>query len=387
MVEQEQFEGGVFDPSVEGGRSAATIRLRSGAAEARLPNGVGLAIPFAGMRMEQGGHSGRVVFLRSSDGTRVIFSESPGFLAAVREAGGETVEAAHDALATASAQQRRRVGGLWLIAAAVLAGLAWVVPLGLRAGVDRAVAAMPTSVDRQLGDLAAMEISRTGPTVDDPRVAGFAQEVLDRLVAALPEEEREYAFKMTVVENPQVNAFALPGGRMALLTGLVKRADSADMVAAVMAHEISHVTKRHGVRHMARSLGVVAGLQLLFGDVSGVAAILAQGATLAVITNYSREHETEADAEGVRLLARAGFDPAAMPAFFERLKALDASEIPKGLEWVSTHPDHDSRIASLKSLLPTLKRGTPPTLKHSFADARAALGAEPDSKLASPAPE
>jgi len=373
MGEAEQFDGGIFDASLEGGRAAATIRFRTGCVEARVASGASFELPYAGLRIELGGHSGRVVFLRGAAEGRVIFSEAKGFLDAVRERGGMTVEAAHDAVTSGINRDRRRGRGLWLIAAVVLAGLVWLIPLGLRAGVDGAVAAMPKSVDAQLGELAAMEISRTGPTVDDPRAAAFAQEVVDKLVAVLPPEEREYAFKITVVENAQVNAFALPGGRMALLTGLLKRADNADMVAAVIAHEISHVTKRHGLRHMVRSLGVVAGLQLLLGDVSGVAAVLAQGATLAVITNYSRDHESEADAVGMQMLAKAGFDPAAMPAFFEKLKSLDASEMPKGLEWISTHPDHDSRIAALRALLPTAERGKAAVLKNSFAEAQAAV--------------
>ena len=305
MGEWEQFDGGLFDPALEGGRAAASIRFRSGSVEARVASGASFELPYAGLRIELGGHSGRVVFLRGAAEGRVIFSEAKGFLEAVRERGGTTVEAAHEAVLSGINRDRRRGRGLWLVAALVLAGLAWLIPLGLRAGVDSAVASLPKSVDTQLGDLAAMEISRTGPTVDDPRAAAFAQEVVDKLVAALPPEDREYAFKITVVENPQVNAFALPGGRMALLSGLLKRADSADMVAAVLAHEISHVTGRHGLRHMARSLGVIAGLQLLLGDVSGIIAILAQGATLAVITNYSRDHESEADAAGLKLLAKA----------------------------------------------------------------------------------
>ncbi|NQW63966.1 MAG: M48 family metallopeptidase [Deltaproteobacteria bacterium] len=373
MGEAEQFDGGIFDASLEGGRAAAVIRFRTGCVEARVASGPCYELPYAGLRIELGGHSGRVVFLRGAAEGRVIFSEAKGFLEAVRERGGMTVEAAHEAVTSGINRDRRRGRGLWLIAAVVLAGLVWLIPLGLRAGVDGAVASMPKSVDAQLGELAAMEISRTGPTVDDPRAAAFAQEVVDKLVAVLPPEEREYAFKITVVENAQVNAFALPGGRMALLTGLLKRADNADMVAAVIAHEISHVTKRHGLRHMVRSLGVVAGLQLLLGDVSGVAAVLAQGATLAVITNYSRDHESEADAVGMQMLAKAGFDPAAMPAFFEKLKSLDASEMPKGLEWISTHPDHDSRIAALRALLPTAERGKAAVLKNSFAEAKAAV--------------
>jgi len=376
MSELDQFDGGLFDPALEGGRAAATIRFRAGSVEARVASGASFELPYAGLRIELGGHSGRVVFLRGAGEERVIFSEAKGFLEALRDRGGVTVQQAHDGVMAGVARGQRRGRGLWMLVAVLIAGLCWVVPLGLRAGVDSAVGALPKTVDTQLGDLAAMEISRTGPTVDDPRAAAFAQEVVDKLVAQLPPEDRAYPFKITVVENPQVNAFALPGGRMALLSGLLKRADSADMVAAVLAHEIAHVTKRHGLRHMTRSLGVIAGLQLLVGDVSGIVAILAQGATLAVITNYSREHELEADAEGLKLLAKAGFDPAAMPAFFEKLKSLDSSEVPKGLEWISTHPDHDSRIAALKALIPSAERGKPPALKHSFADAKAAVKGE-----------
>jgi hypothetical protein len=115
-----------------------------------------------------------VVFLRGASEGRVIFSEAKGFLEELRERGGTTVEAAHDAVLSGLDRDRRRGRGLWLVGAVVLAGLAWLIPLGLRAGVDSVVASLPKAVDTQLGDRAALAISRRGPTVDDPRAAACA---------------------------------------------------------------------------------------------------------------------------------------------------------------------------------------------------------------------
>ena len=121
----------------------------------------------------------------------------------------------------------------------------------------------------------------------------------------------------------------------------------------------------------------MAAAQLLFGDASGVIAIAAQGATLAVLTGYSRDMEREADAEGARMMAAAGLDPRGMIGFFTLLKAEPGSEMPEGLQWMSTHPQHEARIAALEALIPDLPRGEPAALDLDWGAVRRAAGWKP----------
>jgi predicted Zn-dependent protease len=161
---------------------------------------------------------------------------------------------------------------------------------------------------------------------------------------------------------------------MAVLSGLVKKADSVDMIAGVLAHELMHVRHRHGMRHIVRAAGVITALTVLAGDATGLFGLAAEGAALAALTSYSREMESEADLDGLRLAAAAGFDPAGMPAFFRKLAEIAPdSQAPEALSWMASHPRHDERIAVLEAAIPGLVRAESTPMKHTLEAARAAL--------------
>jgi Zn-dependent protease with chaperone function len=373
MHARASFEGGVFDSGIEGGRASAELEPGLSGVRARLPDGREYSIAWREARLEQGGASGRMVFVRGAGADPTFFCEAPGFVDALAEAGGSTLAPAVEELrGRAKARSRQSLGG-WGLLLAVLVAFGFAVPPSYRWLVDRAVDQVPLSVDAKLGDLASVELAGQGPPIDNPKVTGFAQEVVDRLVAALPPEQQAHSFKITVVENPNVNAMALPGGRMVLFSGLIKRADNADMVAGVLAHEVAHVTERHGLRHLLRSVGIVVVLQALVGDPSGLIGVLTQGAALAVLTDYSRDQESNADEVGAALAARAGFNPEGLPAFFDELSRLDVGEVPEALQWMSSHPSHEERSASLREGNAALEIAAAPPLKHSLAEAKAAL--------------
>ena len=371
------FPGGVFDDALSDGRSAATLTPKFDRVEARLEGGRTYVIVYDHLRMEFGGATGRMLFLRGPEPRLTLFSEAPGLLEAIQAEGGLAAAAAVGGAVEGRTRTRRNGWRNWGIALAALAVLAVGVPPLFRVAVDAAVQQLPLSVDTKLGELASSEIGRLGPAITDERAAGLATEIVDRLEAHLPPEIQALDLKVTVIESTQVNAFALPGGRMAVLSGLVKKADSVDMIAGVLAHELMHVQHRHGLRHIVRAAGIVTALTVLFGDATGLVGMVAEGAALAALTSYSREQEAEADADGLRLTAAAGFDPAGLPAFFKKLKEVSPdSEAPEGLEWVASHPRHDERIATLEALLPGLKRGDAPPMKHTLDAARAALKGE-----------
>jgi predicted Zn-dependent protease len=140
------------------------------------------------------------------------------------------------------------------------------------------------------------------------------------------------------VDSQEVNAFALPGGFVTVNMGLLRAAESGEEIAAVIAHEIQHVERRHGTRRILRELGGTMVLWAVFGgtDIQAPAFLLGQ----AIGMKYDRDQETESDTLGLELLKKADVDPRGMASFFERLAAESPLNPP---ELLSTHPDPGNR--------------------------------------------
>ena len=158
-------------------------------------------------------------------------------------------------------------------------------------------------------------------------------------------ENKAFKFSFTIVEDGTMNAFALPGGAVVIHTELLEAADNAEEVAGVLAHEISHVTRRHHIRGIIGNLGIFFIIRALLGDVAGLSGDIATaGATLSSL-KYSRGFETEADDEGYSLLLKAHIKPDGMIHFFEKLK----KENPDAgmMDFLSTHPATSDRIENL----------------------------------------
>ena len=190
-------------------------------------------------------------------------------------------------------------------------------------------------------------------------LAGYVAEVGGRL--ALTSEMPKIAWRFTVLNDQEVNAFALPGGYIYVTRGLLALAENEAEMAGVLAHEIGHVTARHTAQRystaMATNIGLT-GLSILgsvFGVPSGLGQIVSSGAQMA-LQQYSQGQELEADMLGVRYMSRAGYDPNAMTSFFKKLKAhseLEAHQ--QGKDGVthnimSTHPRTEDRIQQAMNL-------------------------------------
>lgn len=224
------------------------------------------------------------------------------------------------------------IGGVLL----VLVLLVWG-GIALVGGVASAVVGlMPISVDRTVGEAAWNQMVPAEARCTDPAALEYVQALAAPLVEAY---EGEHTFTFAVVDDPAINAFALPGGFIAVNRGLIEKAESGEEIAAVLAHEIHHVTERHGLRRIAGQLGMFAALGAVLGAVdlgslTGIAVSLAGNA-------YSRDQEADADALGHALLVKANVDPAGMATFFDRL-AGEGAQVPALL---STHPGSEDRAA------------------------------------------
>jgi predicted Zn-dependent protease len=213
--------------------------------------------------------------------------------------------------------------------------------------VDFAVEQIPVEMEVELGKAAA------GQQLGDMQVCSAApvnqaiDEMGKRLVEGLG--ETPYTYRFVVVDIPDVNAFALPGGYIFINWGLVEKAETADQVAGVVAHEIQHAVARHGLRNVIARAGIWMLVGALLGDLQGVGGLIAGGAGELAALSFSREQEDEADRLGLDLLYAAHFDPSGMPQFFEKLKEEQAK---LGLDFpsfMSSHPDTDARISNLQA--------------------------------------
>ena len=209
------------------------------------------------------------------------------------------------------------------------------------------------SDDVKLGRDAAAQVRKEMPLVHDGAVDEWVQSVGRRLVTAIPPEfqHKEFTYTFEVVNQKEINAFALPGGPMFLNRGMIEAAKTEGEVAGVMGHEISHVALRHGTAQATKGqkfqLGAILG-QVAGAVVGGTAgAIIAQGSQFGLGTyflKYSREYESQADLLGAQILARAGYDPRQMANMFKTIEAQGGGRSP---EWLSSHPNPGNRYEAI----------------------------------------
>lgn len=352
---RENFQGGVFHDSVSQGRSGAMISIARGelVADTTSEPSQRFSIPLSQCKLDLGGASGRMVFCRNSDGSLTIFCEEKNFAKELDFQSGGILQEQLQKLKQGHRARENRFR-FWL-AVSTLACIALLILgyFGVLSAAKVAMRALPVSVDEKIGTM-AMSSMEIGRKLDSNHPASkLVQEIVDKLKphAKVPDMK----FKVTVVEGSEVNAFALPGGQIVVYTALIKEAKSAEQIAGVLAHEISHATLRHGIERIGQSLGIVAGIQLLVGDVGGLLALGGQIAQTSILTSYSRTAETEADMEGVRMLHAAKIDPQAMAEFFEMLKE-KMGDLPDAVAWISTHPQHETRVQNIQNQ----KKSLPP---------------------------
>jgi metalloendopeptidase OMA1, mitochondrial len=208
---------------------------------------------------------------------------------------------------------------------------------------------LPESQDADMGLQAYQQIQQEEKISSNAELNQRVQTVGRRIAAVSGHPEWDWQF--TLFDNPEPNAFALPGGKVGVYTGLFKVAQNDAQLAAVMGHEVGHAIARHGAERMSH--GILAQLGgVAVGAATGSSAIVdlySQAATLGVILPYSRGQESEADEIGLMLMAEAGYDPREAVKLWQNFEAL-ASERPP--EFLSTHPSEGTRIQRLQELMP-----------------------------------
>jgi len=212
------------------------------------------------------------------------------------------------------------------------------------------------SEELQLGEQSYAEILKKSKISNNAAADAVLQRVGKRIAEMAHEPDFEWEFKL--IESDQVNAFCLPGGKVAVYTAILPVCKDEAGLAAVVAHEVAHAMARHGAERVSQNLAVevvATGLQMGIGKMDPraqgiVMAAYGAGSTVGVLLPYSRTQESESDEIGIRLMARAGYNPEAAVLLWQRMAQLGGG----GLEFLSTHPASERRIEDLKALLPKM---------------------------------
>ena len=221
-------------------------------------------------------------------------------------------------------------------------------------GVGKAINFYSLEKEIQLGRQLASEVEKNAKIVDDPVIAEYVNRIGQNIVN---NSDAKVPFTIKVIDSDEVNAFALPGGYFYLNTGLIELAQDEAELAGVMAHEIAHVAARHGTRNATRGqLIQIASIPLMFiGGWAGYG--IQQAANFAVpmtMLKFSREFEKDADFLGVQYMYKAGYDPASMVQFFERLQAKQKKNKNAIAKAFSSHPMAKNRITAVQKTIDEL---------------------------------
>lgn len=220
---------------------------------------------------------------------------------------------------------------------------------------------MSDSQMHALGATAFEQMKAKDRLANDPRQLAHVRCVTDHLVRALPEEWQRLSWEAQLFDDATPNAFALPGGKIGVNTGMLRLATDQHQLAAVLGHEVGHVVFRHANERVSRSalaetglsvIGAYAGARSTPENTRTLMGLLGAGVQVGVLLPFSREQEREADIYGQALMARAGFDPAAAVTLWRNMQAQDGNGRP--LRLLSTHPDPGDRVRQLSERVENL---------------------------------
>ncbi|WP_019989118.1 M48 family metallopeptidase [Rudanella lutea] len=248
----------------------------------------------------------------------------------------------------------------------VTVALLWVLyAYGIPALSLQVARQVPAEQEVALGDMLYRQLENSGQLpVDKAKTAH-----VERFWREMGVKTR-LPIRIAVVESKDVNAFAVPGGHVVVFTGILKKFNRPEQLAALLAHEAAHVEKRHSLQQLIRSIAAYSIISVMFGDVSGITAVLVDNADNLVSLSYSRQHEAEADAFAVEQLARQGIDPMGAVWLMEALPT-EGEVIPTLLR---SHPHNAERVAATRALAKKARtRGnSSPELKRLWNEIKAA---------------
>jgi len=329
-------------------RHPITIQLTTTALHILKADGNTIHWPYGKIAQTQGAYEGEQV--RLEYGTplpQTVIVEDATFLTAMQQVAASSATHFH------GPRQRPLRVRLTILAGIALLGVTagfyvWGIP-GLATFLAPRI---PASWEEQLGLSVLEQLAPLANRCVDQNRLPAIESIITRLSRAMPDSL--YHIRLTVVDRPVMNAFALPGGQVVVFRDLLEATETPEQLAGVLAHELQHIYKQHSTRAIIEQASTSLLIAAVSGDFTGALAYGIEGARVLGILRYSRLHEDEADREGLLLLQTIGIDPAEMIAFYHVMEAQHPHDS-AALSYLSTHPHTDDRIAKLTKLA-----GAPP---------------------------
>ena len=344
-TQQTQFEGGAFSAQLPHERTSGLIGISGGMVHF-VSEETSVSLPLTNLTVKLGGAANRLIFFSNTSHPEwTVFTSDAAILKHP-----DLIRDSQTADMVRGIQRRRMLTGIGL-ALVLLTPLVALLGLFLAKDwlVDKVAQQVPVAWEKELGETMFQQLS-AGQLVEDPEIQKDFDKIASRLIKGIG--SKRYEFKFYIVKDDSLNAFALPGGTMAIHTGLLLKANSAEEVAGVMAHELAHVTEQHGVTNLIETAGLYLVVIALFGDATGLLAVIANNAPALLQMKFSRDHEREADTRGFEFLVAAEIDPRGMATFFKKMH-LHQEEKGTGTtpDFLSTHPSTTERINNLEQLI------------------------------------
>jgi predicted Zn-dependent protease len=258
----------------------------------------------------------------------------------------------------------RHARALLLAASLALAGCATVQTTAPGAiGVERKQTMLVSEADVEQGAVAAYakEVDQArgqGRLNADAALLARVHRIAERLIqqtAVFRPDAPGWQWEVNVQSNPELNAYCMPGGKIMVYSGLVEKLSLSDAeLAAVIGHEMAHALREHTRERVSRAYAqnlLIVGVATVVG-LGGVADLASQVADVTFGLPHSRQQESEADVIGLELMARAGYDPHASIALWQKMSAAEGSGTP---QWLSTHPSNSTRLADLEARIPVVE--------------------------------
>ncbi len=300
-------------------------------------------LPLQGIVIKTGGANNRMIFFsHHSIPDCTIFSSDQAIL------NDKNLKSYSDVIRQiAPIQKGKKEAQIIIIAVMILlAGMIYGI-FKLKEPVCSGIAKqIPVSWEEKFGDMIFSQLKSGKQVIDDPEIKDMLEKFTGPLLNRIP--EKRYNFKVHIIKDPAINAFALPGGHILFYTGLILNAKSPEEVIGVLAHEAAHVTFQHGLRSLISSTGIFIIAQAFFGDASSLLAVIADKGLFLLTRKYSRDYEREADDKGWDYLIHANINPYGMISFFNILLESQEKGILKDIDILSTHPATEERIEHLQ---------------------------------------
>ena len=378
MTNSIQYSGHAFNEKLHEGKLSGSITIAATGINFQ-GEAKSVTLPMDGTNFKLGGASDRLVFI-----SHPLFPDWSIYTSDRSILNNPLLKNNSFILTQINKAKRKRIFN-WSVAG-FISFLIIALPLLLVFNIDLlssiVAVQIPTSWEEELGKSTLAQYQIENDMMDDESAEILLSPLIEPMLDVANSDR--YKFHFYIVKDSSLNAFALPGGYIVIHSGLISKADSADELLGVVAHEISHITEQHGIRNIISTASIYLIISAIIGDLNGILATIASASPLLLNQSYSRKFEAAADEKGYALLEESDINPRGLSDFFEKIieeekKMLEMIEndttrslIEGTLSFLSSHPATEERIDNLRAMWEN-SDGSYRDLSESFKELKTAV--------------